>query len=182
MYSYNNETLTIYDDLISSNSSLKIKALIKKSHILNEINNKEFDTIQCCNEVLDLIKNDNLTLSSIWNNKGYAYLKLHFHEDAINCFTKSLKYNPKNISSIMNQGSIYGEKGNHILALCFFEDALKIDENNPEILYLIATAQKNLGEYDEALIACNNSLKLNNSTKVQELKESILKKIEEYNG
>lgn len=67
----------------------------------------------------------------------------------------------------MNQIEEFVEKGKKLLsvskfedALGFFEQALLLDQSNPELWNLKGAALRSIGRYDEALECFNKSLEL----------------------
>ena len=64
------------------------------------------------------------------------------------------------ISSLVKNGKELLEKGNFEEALSFFEQALLLDQNDPELWNHKGVALRSMGRYDEALECFNRSLEI----------------------
>ena len=64
------------------------------------------------------------------------------------------------ISNLVNNGKELLEKGNFEEALSFFEQALLLNQNDPELWNYKGVALRSMGRYDEALECFNRSLEI----------------------
>ncbi len=64
------------------------------------------------------------------------------------------------ISNLVNSGNELLEKGNFEEALSFFEQALLLNQNDPELWNNKGVALRSMGRYDEALECFNRSLEI----------------------
>jgi Flp pilus assembly protein TadD len=70
-----------------------------------------------------------------------------------------------NVSEMMQKGKLLLYEGNFEDALSFFEQAVILEPNNPEIWNQKGSALRSLGRYDEALDCFNRALELEPSDK-----------------
>ena len=66
----------------------------------------------------------------------------------------------ENISELINKGSQFLIEGDFEKALSYFEQAIIIKPNDPDLLNKKGVALRGLGRYDEALECFNKSLQL----------------------
>ena len=65
-----------------------------------------------------------------------------------------------NIDDLVGKGKILLEENNFEAALGYFEQALLLNQNNPELWNYKGVALRSIGRYDEALECFNKSLEL----------------------
>jgi tetratricopeptide (TPR) repeat protein len=64
------------------------------------------------------------------------------------------------ISDLIDKGEAYLEQGQYDEALACFEQALLLDNNNPELWNMKAVSLRSMGRYDEAIECFNKSLEI----------------------
>ena len=64
------------------------------------------------------------------------------------------------IDSLVKQGNLLLNEGKFEDALGFFEQALLLDQKNPELLNYKGVALRSIGRYDEAIECFNKSLEI----------------------
>jgi Flp pilus assembly protein TadD len=64
------------------------------------------------------------------------------------------------MEELVLKGKAYLESGSFEDALACFEQALLLNQNNPELLNLKAVSLRSLGRYDEAVECFNKSLEI----------------------
>ena len=64
------------------------------------------------------------------------------------------------IDVLIKNGKIKLEEGNFEVALGFFEQALLLDQKNPELWNNKGVALRSIGRYDEAIDCFNKSLQI----------------------
>lgn len=64
------------------------------------------------------------------------------------------------ISELVEQGQKNIENGNYYEALSFFEQALLISPEDPDLWNLKGTALRSMGRYEEAIESFNKSLEI----------------------
>ncbi len=64
------------------------------------------------------------------------------------------------IESLVEQGNSLLNEGKFEEALGFFEQALLLDQNNPELWNFKGVALRSIGRYDEAIECFNKSLEI----------------------
>ena len=70
-----------------------------------------------------------------------------------------------NIDDLVEKGKILLEESNFEAALGYFEQALLLNQNNPELWNYKGVALRSIGRYDEALECFNKSLELDPTDK-----------------
>jgi tetratricopeptide (TPR) repeat protein len=125
-------------------------------------------------EQYENILNDSNYATALYN-KGLALSYLEKHEEAIECFDKSLQLNPKELKPWFSKGVSLGVLGKNDEAITYFDKALEINPN-----YALAWSEKGLslgvlGKNDEAISCYDKALKINpNYAKVWNDKGAIL--------
>ena len=69
-------------------------------------------------------------------------------------------FNLDSTNTLIALGKSQLEKGNFNDALSSFEQAILLDQNNPDLWNLKGTALRSLGRYDEAIDCFNKSLEI----------------------
>ena len=64
------------------------------------------------------------------------------------------------ISDLIDRGEAYLEKGQYDEALACFEQAILLENNDPELWNLKAVSLRSMGRYDEAIECFNKSLEI----------------------
>ena len=124
------------------------------------------------NEVLKY--NTNLDLAYFY--KGVTEQHLGKNDDAIQSYTKAIEINKKMIDAYFNRGQIL-IKTEPKLALDDFVTAVALDPKFIDAYYSIAVAQKNLGQYHDALKNLDKILELEPmAVNAKALKKLILTK------
>ena len=127
------------------------------------------------NEIISLIKNDNLELAQnkieyllhefplsdiVLNLKGTIFLKKREYEIAQNSFNEALKINPNFISAKLNLGIVYQNIGKSEKALKCFKEILKINNTLPSVYNNIGFALYTQNKYFEAIKELNKAIEL----------------------
>ena len=71
-----------------------------------------------------------------------------------------LNKNMNDISELVRKGKDYLESTNYQEALGCFEQALLLNQNNPELWNFKGVSLRSMGRYDEAIECFNKSLKI----------------------
>lgn len=87
--------------------------------------------------------------ATVWNKMGIAYQMMFNMPDAMRCYQKSLKLDPKNSNVLNNLGTVYDSLKNFGMAERMYRKALKIDPRSPLILKNLGTAQMARHKYDK---------------------------------
>lgn len=144
---------------INLNSSLEKKLL----QALRAHSNEEYDiAIDTYTEVLSMKPDDKLR-SIIYNHRGMAYYVLSEIRASIKDFTKSIKFDEKNIRAWNNKAVALRYLKQYDRALGSFERSLLIKPDNAETLYLRAELFVELFEMEQARKDCLAALDLDNS-------------------
>ena len=64
------------------------------------------------------------------------------------------------IKNLVTKGRLFLEDGKFNDALCFFDQALLLNQNDPDLWNYKGTALRSLGRYEEAMECFNRSLKI----------------------
>ena len=86
---------------------------------------------------------------TVWNKMGIAYQMMFNMQDAMRCYQKSLKLDPRNSNVLNNLGTVYDSLKNYGMAERMYRKALKIDPRSPLILKNLGTAQMARHKYDK---------------------------------
>lgn len=109
---------------------------------------------------------DDLKVSTSFNNIGLLYYDQQKYEQALSCFFQALKYNNERLAprTLNNIGTIYLEIKDYDKAFEYIDKALKmsyeqkIDDSVCKVLINMGTLKRHLKEYDEAVTLLNQSL------------------------
>ncbi|MEC7646681.1 MAG: tetratricopeptide repeat protein [Bacteroidota bacterium] len=114
--------------------------------VFNEENYKK--AIDCFNLSLRLNYNQERTHMLL----GYTFKQLGNEEDAINCFRNSINVNPDFYESYVQLGQIFHLRKD-TLAIVYYNNALRIDSNNPILLYNKALFYQDMKQWNKSLNA-----------------------------
>ena len=85
----------------------------------------------------------------VWNKMGIAYQMMLNMQDAVRCYQKSLKFNPRNSNVLNNLGTVYDSLKQYGMAERMYRKALKVDPRSAVILKNLGTAQMARHKYDK---------------------------------
>jgi len=85
-------------------------------------------------------------------NQGDVAFNQGAYEEAVEEYSKDLKYNPKNVVLLYNRGRAHEEQGQLDSALADFESALEIDPNNFQFLLAISNFHYTQNNYEKAML------------------------------
>ncbi|WP_138430759.1 FkbM family methyltransferase [Fodinibius saliphilus] len=94
--------------------------------------------------------NRNPELLKGWMNLGSIYRAQAKLEDALECYTKANKLDPKNSGVAFRIGEIYRDQGDLEQALKLFDITLQLDEGHKRAILEKAEINKKKGRYEEA--------------------------------
>lgn len=118
---------------------------------------------------IELYQGDNESLAILCTNVGDCERFLADYQQAINDYTKALAYNERYGLAYWNRGVALDHLANYVDALKDYTKALTFYQSDPaslSILYRnIGSCKMNLLDYDEALVAVNKALELNNQNR-----------------
>jgi tetratricopeptide (TPR) repeat protein len=100
------------------------------------------------------------TTSAFWYKKGWALYLQGEYEEAIKCYDKALKIEPKNFITLNNKGLTLYVQGEYEEAIKCYDKALKIEPASSFVLYNKGMALYGQGEYEEAIKCYNKALKI----------------------
>jgi len=90
--------------------------------------------------------------------KGFTFLTLSKHSEAMEYFDKMLEIAPENPEAWNDKGVCLSSLGDHEGAVKCFEKALELNPDYPQAWANIAAACISLGRYDEAMGLCDRSI------------------------
>ena len=93
-------------------------------------------------------------------SKGYALNRLNQYRDAITCFDKGLKLDPKNIPAYVNKGVSLGSLNQHDEAIVCFDRALKLDPQNISANRSKGISLASLNQHEEAIACFDKALEI----------------------
>ena len=83
------------------------------------------------------------------------------YENAIEIFSKGLKYNNTNTYLLFNRGNAYGHWGKHTEAINDLEKLLLIDKSNAQAMLVCGNSYLKNGNINEAIIKCRQAISVN---------------------
>ncbi|MBW8244712.1 tetratricopeptide repeat protein [Muricauda oceani] len=99
----------------------------------------------------------------IYKNSAIIYYRLGEFKEAIKYFKIAKKENPRDINLILNEANCYHKLGNKYKFKSLMEEAVKIDNNNPDLWYNIGVINMEQGNLQEARKAYKRALEINPS-------------------
>lgn len=144
---------------------------------MNKDDSKTYLNKDLINEIISLIKNDDLELAQnrieslqhefplsdvVLNLKGTIYLKKKEYEIAQNNFSEALKINPRFISAKLNLGIVYQNLGKSEEALNCFKEIIKNNNTLPAVYNNMGFTLYTQNKYSEAIKELNKAIELKN--------------------
>ena len=105
--------------------------------------NASINTLERCIEYDPLNTNAYVAL-------GFSYTKINKEKEAEESFLKALEIDPDNIYALQNLGGLYAMEKNYVSAVNTFKKAEHINPNYPNIVYGLALAYKEVGDFKKA--------------------------------
>ncbi|MBM4447109.1 MAG: tetratricopeptide repeat protein [Chloroflexi bacterium] len=106
------------------------------------------------------VRGRKLPLTAVdWVSKGFSLTRLGRHNDAINCFRKAQKRNPKLVEAWLNEGACLMELGKHEEAIALFDKALGLYQFSTQAWALKVQALASLGRVKEAICCFSEALR-----------------------
>ena len=101
------------------------------------------------------------TNALVWANLGAVEQQAGRPREAIECFSKSVRYNPLIAQSWSALGLLHSQFDEHYLALSMFARAIQADPNDARPRNYLAITAKNLGWRDAAEVELLKAIELN---------------------
>lgn len=98
--------------------------------------------------------------SIVYNHRGMALFVLERYKDAINDFTKAIKYSPENYRAYNNRGLVYRQTQQLGKAIDDYNKSLEINAFQVETFYNRAISHYDLHDYTHALEDCKKALSI----------------------
>lgn len=93
------------------------------------------------------------SLADAYCNLGIIESQSHQHNKAIDCFTKSLKEDPRHFESHYNLANLYAELGNYSLAKVHYQVSIEVEPRFPNSYFNLALALVMNREIEESIRA-----------------------------
>ena len=135
---------------------------LKISHLVNLCNEKSFD--KALIEFKSIITK-NVKDPILYNLGGVINVSLKNFEDAIDCFSKSLKINPNYAEANNNMGALLKTIGRTKDSVAYFEKAINIKPDFSNAYNNLGASYNVMGKWDLALENYNKCLKINPNEK-----------------
>lgn len=100
------------------------------------------------------------SIADAYCNLGIIESQSGHHARAIDCFTNSLKHNPRHYESHYNLANLYAEVGNYALAKVHYGIAIEIESDFPNSYFNLGLTLAMNREYKEAAQALNQYMQL----------------------
>ena len=117
------------------------------------------DAIEVCNKIIALTPSVNA-----YNNRGLAYSKLGFIDNAIEDYKKAIEIDATASYAYYNLALEYKNKSMYNDALDLLEKANSLEPNNAQYLEEIGTCYNDMGNYEKSLEYYNKAITLNLNT------------------
>lgn len=105
-----------------------------------------------------LIENPKMDIA--WNNMGNAKKALRQNKEALLCYQKAIEYSPNRFEFYYHKGLLLIELSRFEEAEKVMQEAVKLDSNNIDINFQLASIYKALKLYDKAIIFYKKCLEL----------------------
>jgi tetratricopeptide (TPR) repeat protein len=156
------KALSIYDKTLEANPNVT-DILNSKGIVLSQLGDHE-TAIANFDKVVEL----NPNIPYVWENRGQALLELGRYKEALKSYEKvfsndeiTKKWSPKdNVNALIGQANILAYLNRNEDALRMFDEAIKIQPNNPDVWYSWGNILVNLERYEEAINIFNKALEL----------------------
>ncbi|MFX0201566.1 MAG: tetratricopeptide repeat protein, partial [Candidatus Hodarchaeota archaeon] len=165
------EALECYDKALSINP-INPHSLANKLQVLGRME-KWDEIIKDCDKALELISQErdarardqiesiiNEIYARAWVSKGIPLGRSGKPEEAMECFDKAVKINPKDARAWVNKGVVLDKLGKPEEVMKCYDRALKIYPGNPLIWYKKGVALGELGKPEEAIECYDRALKI----------------------
>ena len=120
-----------------------------------------------------------VVLSVIYKHRGMAYFAQNIYEEALEDFTKSFEYDPKNFRSIYYKGIVFSVMNRNAEAVKCFDKSLEINAFQSHVFYRRGLAYYNMGEYNLAMKDVTNAFNLGlDDEDLRELRNKLVKKFD----
>lgn len=167
---------------------------IPENEQLIENENKDYsepnlEIIQPATEAITKkITEDNSAFEELIKKGDDAYYKQRYNE-AIDCYTKAVVFNPSDKMVMLKIANIYKLLGNNAKAISFYDKIITIDKNSTDAYFNKGLVFANQKKYDDALTCFEKVIELSpeypyayySTALTYELKEMPEKAIEYYN-
>lgn len=98
--------------------------------------------------------------AAVWNKMGIAHQMMLNQDEAVRCYRRSLKLNPKDPNVLNNLGTIYDSLKNYKAAEKMYRKALKVEPRSPLILKNLGTSLITQHKYKKGWEAYKEALAL----------------------
>lgn len=110
----------------------------------------------------------------IWcQSEAFSFLKMGQQEKSIECLKDAIAIAPDFKDAWVNMAAVYGSMGNHLEANKAYKSAYLIDHTYVKAIFGLIISCKNLGQYDEALMYCNEFESLVNKEEADKLRLQV---------
>ena len=160
-------------DLVEQNRALKnsiaeqerqlaeLKARLAEAEKNNSINYSP----QVREEITaEFVQSDNNFLSNRYLEEGNIFYARQDYRNAIESYTKSLKFNPQNVAAYVYRGSAFGSVQNYLSAEQDYRRAVQLDSRNINAQIGLGLVYYYTRDYPAAISSLSAALQLNNQS------------------
>lgn len=95
-----------------------------------------------------------------WSNKGASLLTIGHSDEAISCFNKALKLDPRNVPALCNKAIVLGEMKHYDEAVGFCDKAIELDPLNATLWKAKYGILGSRGRLNEAIYCIDKAIEL----------------------
>jgi len=134
---------------------------------------KKYDkALECYKKAMEL----NSDIAKTYSNAALTFIEKGMYDKAIKLCNKSLARDEENLYAYVPLGLAYHKKGETAKGIEYLEKANKFLPDYPRASYSLATILLDLGQIEDALEACENSLSIDPDYEdAEELLENLIK-------
>ena len=121
------------------------------------LNEKHDDALRCCDVILRITDEKD---PEAWYNKGLTLYKLDRHQEAKQCFEKTLELREDYPEAWVNKGVALAGLSRHEKAIECYDKALELREDYPKASYNKGNSLDELGRHEEAIQCYDKVLEL----------------------
>jgi tetratricopeptide (TPR) repeat protein len=141
---------------------------IELNPLSNELFNSKGNLLRLLKDHKQAVENYNKAIQInphtdfYYYNKGLVLNELEKHNEAIECFNKAINLNPNDFDNLIMNGKTYHDLSiqNMTTANEYYDKALKVNWNDPDLYFQKGNALFTLGEYDNAIDCFDRAIEL----------------------
>jgi len=118
-------------------------------------------TIEGCLAMIQSGRYSGKSLSSVYDDLGFAYEDLKDYEKALQYYGTAISLNPQNGQALYNRGNVYFTKGQYDQALSDYTQSIAVRPNYAQAFNNRGNTYRHQGDFTKALADFNQAIVLN---------------------